>query len=178
MNRILSKTLLCILFLAGCGRAFGQPSTVPLSSFGAGYGSLSGTVHDVQGLVGQTIAGRSSGSGNVVHSGFLPATLVSLRTLDVPGTDSGLPKEFALTQNFPNPFNPTTRIIYQLAATSEVRLILYDLLGRHVAVLANEKKDAGRYEVELNASRLASGVYLYRMSAGSFVQTRKMIVLK
>ncbi|MBP1657303.1 MAG: 5'-Nucleotidase domain protein [Bacteroidetes bacterium] len=85
---------------------------------------------------------------------------------------------YALRQNYPNPLNPTTLIGFQLPVASGVRLALYDLLGREVAVLVNEQKPAGSYEVQFDAAGLPSGVYLYRLTAGSFVQTRKMIVVK
>jgi len=92
--------------------------------------------------------------------------------------DSGVPRRYALEQNYPNPFNPTTVIRYQLPVVSEVRLVLYDLLGREVSVLVNERKNAGSYEVKFDATGLASGVYLYRLTAGSFVQTCKLLLLK
>jgi photosystem II stability/assembly factor-like uncharacterized protein len=94
------------------------------------------------------------------------------------GEGKELPAEFGLEQNYPNPFNPTTAVRYQLAAASDVRLVVYDLLGREVAVLVNEKKAAGSYKVQFGASGLSSGVYLYRLTAGGFAQTRKMVVVK
>jgi photosystem II stability/assembly factor-like uncharacterized protein len=92
--------------------------------------------------------------------------------------DGELPRAFALQQNYPNPFNPTTAISYQLPVASSVRIVIYDLLGREVAVLVNERKAAGSYEVQFEASRLSSGVYLYRLMAGSFTQTLKMVAVK
>jgi hypothetical protein len=87
-------------------------------------------------------------------------------------------QRFRLQQNYPNPFNPTTTITYELPRTSHVSLTVYDMLGREVSVLVNEKKEAGVHEVEFNGSALASGVYLYRLTTGAFTQTRKMIVVK
>jgi hypothetical protein len=91
---------------------------------------------------------------------------------------SGKILEAKLVQNFPNPFNPTTVVGYQLPVVSRVRLVVYDLLGREVAVLVNERKPAGNYTVAFNASELASGVYLCRLTAGSFVQIRRMLLLR
>jgi hypothetical protein len=88
------------------------------------------------------------------------------------------PKEFALHQNHPNPFNPTTVISYALAVAGDVRLVVYDMLGREVAVLVNEEKEQGRYEVRFDASQVSSGVYFYRLQSGGFVQSRRMAVLK
>ncbi len=89
-----------------------------------------------------------------------------------------LPANFILHQNYPNPFNPTTVISYQLSALSYVTLRIYDILGREVAALVNEEKPAGKYQVEFNASHLASGIYYYRISAGNFIAAKKMILLK
>ena len=89
-----------------------------------------------------------------------------------------LPSAPYLGQNFPNPFNPTSAINYQLPGASDVRLVIYDLLGREVEVLVNERKAPGSYEVKFDAVGLASGIYLYRLTAGSFVHTRKMILVK
>jgi hypothetical protein len=89
-----------------------------------------------------------------------------------------VPRVFALHQNFPNPFNPTTVIRYQLPVASSVKLIVYDILGREVAVLVNETKVPGSYEVTYDASKLSSGVYFYGLVGGDFVQTRKMLVVK
>jgi len=88
------------------------------------------------------------------------------------------PKDFLLQQNSPNPFNPSTSIQYAINSTQFVTLKVYDLLGREVATLVNEEKIAGKYEVDFNASSLASGIYFYKLQSGNFVQTRKMILLK
>ena len=100
--------------------------------------------------------------------------------------DNLLPKEFSLEQNHPNPFNPSTTIKYQIPASLNpskggtlVTLKVYDILGKEVATLVNEEKPAGRYEVNFNASSLASGVYIYKLQAGqSFVASKKMLLLK
>ncbi len=96
-------------------------------------------------------------------------------------TDPGLettPDEFALYQAYPNPFNPTTAISYQLAASSLVNLTVYDIAGRKVAELVNGWRNAGMHEVNFDASNLASGIYLYRLSAGDFTASGKMVLMK
>jgi hypothetical protein len=99
-------------------------------------------------------------------------------------SEPDVPKVFALGQNYPNPFNPATRIKYTVAGTrgsaigTRVNLVLYDVLGREVITLVNEEKAPGYYEVTLDASKLASGLYIYQMTAGTFVQSRKMLLLK
>jgi hypothetical protein len=89
-----------------------------------------------------------------------------------------VPATWFMGQNYPNPFNSTTVINYQLPVVSDVRLVVYDLLGREVAVLVEEKKEAGRYEFKFDGSGLASGVYFCRLSAGGFVETKKMTLIR
>jgi len=89
-----------------------------------------------------------------------------------------LPTVYILEQNYPNPFNPTTKIRFSVKEKSNVELIVYDILGRKVIPLMNEEKAPGVYEVTFYASSLSSGVYLYKIKAGSFVQTRKMLLMK
>ena len=90
-----------------------------------------------------------------------------------------LPKEFSLSQNYPNPFNPITRINYEIPNDSKVKLIVYDILGREVKKLVyDELKKAGRYVIDFDGTNLASGVYFYRIEAGDFVQSKKMILIK
>jgi len=89
-----------------------------------------------------------------------------------------IPIEFSLSQNYPNPFNPITKIRYQLPQESKVIIKLYDILGSEVITLLNEKKEPGVYEVDFNAQHLSSGTYIYRIIAGDFVETKKMILLR
>ena len=92
--------------------------------------------------------------------------------------DEQLPKEFTLYQNYPNPFNPSTKISWQLPVGNIVKLKVYDILGREIITLVNEYKPLGKYETEFNAANFPSGVYFYRIQAGSFVETKKMMLLK
>jgi len=97
---------------------------------------------------------------------------------EIDGKTAQIVEHFQLEQNYPNPFNPSTEIGYAVQSTGDVTLKVYDILGREVAVLLNERKPAGKYSLQFDASGLASGVYFYRLAAGTFVQTRKMVVLK
>ncbi len=90
----------------------------------------------------------------------------------------GSPSTFMLCQNYPNPFNPTSVFTYQVPVASDVRLAVYDLLGREVAVLVNERKSPGSHLAKFDGAGLATGPYLYRLSAGHFVQTRVMLLLR
>ncbi len=102
---------------------------------------------------------------------------LSTSMLDERNSNQG-PKEFVLKQNYPNPFNPLTHISYQIASERNVQLVVYDILGQKVKKLLNTKQKKGRYTVKFNSDGLAGGVYFYRIVAGSFVQTRKMILIK
>ena len=114
-------------------------------------------------------------------------TFYRLKQIDFDGTfsysnevevDVNAPLQFSLEQNYPNPFNPSTVISYQLPIAGLVTLRVFDLLGNEVATLVNEYRTAGSYEVEFNASLLSSGVYFYKLSTGSFTQTKKLILMK
>jgi hypothetical protein len=88
------------------------------------------------------------------------------------------PTEFGFDQNYPNPFNPVTRIKYQIPELSFVTLKVFDVLGNEITTLVNEEKPLGNYEIQFDATNLPSGVYFYRLQAGSFVETKKMVLLK
>lgn len=90
----------------------------------------------------------------------------------------GIPKRFALEQNYPNPLNPSTTITYELPKTSYVSLIVYDTFGRDVRALVNDRREAGVHEVKFDGSGLSGGVYFYRLHAGDFVQTKRLVILK
>ena len=92
--------------------------------------------------------------------------------------DIETPNEYLLFQNYPNPFNPSTKISWQSPVSSHQSLKVYDLLGNEIATLVNESKPAGSYEVEFDASELTSGIYFYELQSGSFIETKKMILIK
>jgi len=122
-------------------------------------------------------------------AGFIGARLHAVRSTSqfryvnptsarLPSTESATPSNAQLHQNFPNPFNPSTEIIFTLNGRSRATLRLYDMLGREVVTLLDEEKSAGRHRVTWEAGKHASGVYYYRLVAGDFVQTRKLVLLK
>ncbi len=81
-------------------------------------------------------------------------------------------------QNYPNPFNPSTVIEYIIGKTDDVKLAVYDVLGREISVLVNEKQRAGNYSVEFNAGNLPTGVYLYKLQSGEFFNAKKMLLIR
>jgi hypothetical protein len=91
---------------------------------------------------------------------------------------SGLPGSARLDQNYPNPFNPTTKIQFTIVNRQLTIVKVFDLMGREVATLVNEVKQPGTYTVVFNGSNLESGVYFYRLQAGSLVETKQLILLK
>ena len=115
---------------------------------------------------------------NVGLSNSQVADLYQGNLVSVSNTTNESPKKFKLNQNYPNPFNPITTIQYSIPQRSVVSLKVYDILGNEVATLVNEAKNVGIYTVSFNASQLASGIYFYKLQAGSFVETKKMILLK
>jgi hypothetical protein len=91
---------------------------------------------------------------------------------------ASVPTYYVLRQNYPNPFNPSTTIEFTIPKTGFVTLIIYDILGKKVATLVSETLTAGSYEYQWDASGLASGVYFYRLEAGQFSQTKKLLLLR
>jgi hypothetical protein len=112
--------------------------------------------------------------------GWMDVDYISVPTSIITDVEENaqIPSTYTLFQNYPNPFNPTTIISYELPKQTHVVLKVFDLLGREVATLVNEQNNAGLHKVELNGQQLSSGVYFYRITAGDFVQIRKMLLMK
>jgi len=89
-----------------------------------------------------------------------------------------MPNDYYLSQNYPNPFNPSTEIRYSIPQSSIVVIKVFCILGNEIETLVNEEKSVGSYEFEFNATNLPSGIYFYRLQAGSFVETKKMVLMK
>jgi hypothetical protein len=94
------------------------------------------------------------------------------------GETGTVPDKFSIAQNYPNPFNPTTAIQYDLPRSSNVTLEVFDILGRKVERLVDANQQAGRYRVTWNAKDVLSGIYFYKIQAGEFSETKKMLLLK
>lgn len=116
--------------------------------------------------------------GDVSSGWYIDSLLVETPLIISVGSPATVTGEFSLSQNYPNPFNPKTIIRFTLPVASDVSMRVFDLLGREVAVLVSERKNAGTYEVEFDAKDLASGVYLYRLLVGRFTETRKLLLLR
>lgn len=133
------------------------------------------------GLGEATVQGLTIVGGNIFaatnRSGLWRRPLSQL-PLEVRKNSPEIPASYHLDQNFPNPFNPTTVINYQLLDNSLVTLKVYDVLGREVIMLVNERQSAGNHSVRFNAANLPSGVYFYRLKTQNYVNTMKMVLLK
>jgi Secretion system C-terminal sorting domain len=120
-----------------------------------------------------------TGQGKLMLDKEIPSSsTLPTRTTGVNNQEIELPGKYKLEQNYPNPFNPTTIISYSIPKTSFVTIKVYNVLGGVVETLVNKEKKVGNYKIELNGGRLASGIYFYKMQAGNFVETKKLILLK
>jgi hypothetical protein len=118
----------------------------------------------------------AANEGREIEQGIVPSVDGTTDVEDV--VDAQLPGSFALLGNFPNPFNPQTMIRYQLAAAANVEVSVYDMLGREVSVLVNKQQEPGQYTVTFDGTGLPSGMYLCRLTAGQFSDTKKMLLTK
>jgi hypothetical protein len=127
----------------------------------------------------------TSGSTAIVYAGMFlnqndgaPVYKLDFTTTGVGPSSSEIPGDFLLHQNYPNPFNPSTTITYSVSSRQSIVLSICDLLGREVATLVNETKEPGSYEATWDATGQASGMYFYRLKAGEFVATRKLVLVR
>ncbi len=136
----------------------------------------------------ETICGLKqaySGTNTSIPSnwiGKMAIDQIGLNSITATGVESynkdNLPTKYELRQNYPNPFNPSTAISYSILKSGLVTLRIYDILGKEVATLFNGQKTPGNYAVNFNASNLSSGIYFYILESGSFISTKKMVMLK
>lgn len=154
-------------------------TTTDFSSITADSAGITDTALTYSGLQNFTIySWRMKAANTLGYGEWSPA--LRFRTIQVSAVreQETLPSTFALDQNFPNPFNPSTTIQFSLPTATWVTLRVYDLLGREETTLVNDNFTAGSYSVTWDASNAASGVYFYRLTAGAFVQTRRMLLLR
>jgi uncharacterized delta-60 repeat protein len=129
----------------------------------------------------QAIGLALDGDNNVIVTGTSQSHITTVKYSQVTGLkniSSGIPQKFSLSKNYPNPFNPVTKIRFTIPQTSMVRFTIYDILGNEVGVFINEEKNPGEYEFELDAANLTSGIYFYQLEAGNFIETGKMSLIK
>ncbi len=120
---------------------------------------------------------RTSGNTGVLKAWSL-SFVIGINPIGIQNISNEIPQQFSLSQNYPNPFNPVTNIKFQLPNAGFVKLTVFDLLGREIATLVNETMNAGIYNADWDASKYSSGVYFYKLETESFIETKKMILIK
>jgi len=171
-NKIIDIAIIALLFVTTSLPQYQITNSV----IGSGGNIISNSNNGIVCTVGESFIGKTSNTINQNQIGFWYAYQQTTIT-DVENEET-IPTVFKLEQNYPNPFNPSTRIKFAVPEKSNVLIKVYDILGSEVATLVNEEMDAGWYENNFNAAGLSSGVYLYRMEAGNFISTKKMIYLR
>ncbi len=152
--------------------------TVTVASFGADLSGLANGAAVVFASGFLTPSANQNGPAFGLYAALPNGTVVTFGPATSVVTEETVPEQFSLSQNYPNPFNPATRIRFALPARANVRLTVYDILGREVALLVDEVKNEGRYEVEFSGTGLASGVYYYTLRTGGKAETRTMVLMK
>lgn len=131
----------------------------------------------INGCISLSFADQNTGYA-VGGNGVILKTTTGGNPIGIQQVSSEVPKAFYLAQNYPNPFNPSTKIKFSLPKTAFTKITIYDVLGREVSLIANEELKAGSYEVSWNADNFPSGVYFYRLTAGQYTETKKMLMIK
>jgi hypothetical protein len=119
---------------------------------------------------------RTTGNTGTLKAWSLILTLAGISGVNL--LNNHIPEGFNLGQNYPNPFNPGSKFKVQIAKLSYVKVIVYDVIGKEIETLVNEQLKPGTYEVEFDGSKYSSGVYFYKMTTGSFTETKKMVLIK
>lgn len=175
MRRIATLMLMGLFSLTS--NTLSQNTFLRWWAFDAGFGVPSSSQTAVKSAMGQSFVGTAQLGNTRIASGFLADTLLQGPVVGV-NEEVQRPLTFALRQNYPNPFNPVTTITFDIPYPTSIVLRLFDILGREVTTLVNEEKPAGTYAERWDASGVSSGVYFYTLRAGSFVQTRKLMVVR
>ena len=172
--KIMLVTIMIIL-IAGTS-LFAQTLTHKRLTVSSGGGLSSDGIFINQVVMGQTASEQSSDSLFFGGGGFFGGGDDWITSID--DSKALIPLLFELSQNYPNPFNPATTISYSLAEPSDVRLEIYNILGQRVTVILYERMEAGSHTLIWDAGDIPSGVYFYRIKAGDFEDTKKMLLLK
>ena len=158
------------------GTAVGRNGTI-LRTTNGGTTWTSQTSGTTEQLEGVSFTDSDNGTAVGLNGKILRTTNGGVTFVEEEEIDE-IPTEFLLSQNYPNPFNPSTKIRYSVPQSSSVVIKVFDILGNEIETLVNEEKSVGTYELNWNAENLPSGVYFYRLQAGSFVETKKMVLMK
>ena len=170
------SVMLIFLFVGASAQDINAQYQIKRSVIGGGAGYISSTNHSIQSTLGQPAIGIMTSSNHSIYTGFWYGSNTYLSIPDM--LDEFIPQKFQLFQNYPNPFNPVTHIRYGFPKTSDVRIEIFNILGQRVSTLINARKTAGYHSVDFDGSQLSSGVYIYRIQAGDFIETKKMVLMK
>ena len=174
MSAILKQTVVLLLVLSIDASA--QNTAIPWSAIAMG-GTISASANThLRTVIGQSAVGQTRSLTSLITSGFLVQSGVGVTAVNQDTRST--PEIFALMQNYPIPFNPSTTIRYGLPHKSQVSLMVYNTLGQLASHLVSGEQEAGYHEVKFDASGLSSGVYFYRLQAGTYVETRKLLLLR
>jgi len=179
---MIKKTFLIFFFLLLAKDICAQYQ-ISASVFGNGGGSLANSTYQISSTVGQTQCGEMQG-GNYCHNiGFWSSFQILTSVENVEEMFGRIPIEYALCENYPNPFNPITTLQYGLPEASDVNLMIFDISGRKVKAWSIGNQQPGWHEVVWNGTdqrgcMVSTGVYIYCLRAGSFVDTKKMVFMK
>lgn len=189
-TRVLCLVVLAPILFTHTVDLFAQNNAVRWSTFDMGFAIPASSNTKVKSAVGQSFVGTTQNVPNWIDSGFLSDTLFRGPLTAVRrDARTSLPSTYELNQNFPNPFNPSTKIQFALPRESAVKLVVYSILGQEVITLVDEVRSAGFYSVDWNGenrhgNRMSSGVYFFRLLAkdatgqNPFSSLKKMIILK
>jgi hypothetical protein len=172
------RILIGIVLAAVIGfiEAHAQNSAVSWSAFSMGLAVTASTTTGAQSTAGQLVVGSTQSANSGMQSGFIPGASGTLT-----GVASGSLEfltSYSLEQNYPNPWNPSTTIQYNLPKASFVMLTVYNGIGQLISRLVNEQQAAGYHDVMFHGDGLASGIYFYRLQAGDYIATKKLILLR
>lgn len=150
---------------------------IPYNLISTAGGKISSSANIMIFSAGESVIGKCSNASYIGAMGFWSVYQSDILT-SVEEEEETIPTVFKLEQNYPNPFNPSTKIKFAVPEKSNVLIKVYDILGNELLTIVNEEMNAGWYEKDFNAVGLSSGVYLFRMEAGDYVNTKKMILLR
>jgi len=177
----LFRRLMGLILIIAPITAWSQTSAVPWSAFSGGFGVASSANTTVQASTGE-IAGTAEGGNTIVKSGFLVVRLQQEPPNAIEGVD-GLPTTYALRQNYPNPFNPSTTLRFDLPMATDIHIVVYDLLGREVVRLVEQRIEAGYHQLVWNGRdrrgrELPTGMYIVLMMTPEYRKSVKLVLLK
>lgn len=173
---LMTAFTIAVTWSSACAQDFAIVNGV----FGNGGSTGPGTSYQIFGTLGQLVVGKVSNAEHSLQSGVGHA-IYGIRWTDVKVEiqyESSLPRDHRLDQNYPNPFNPSTIIRFALPKQVPVTMTIYNLLGQTVGTLVEGNLPPGEYQITFDATDLPTGLYLYRLQAGTFTQSRKLVLLK